>query len=260
MNPIPHPFDRSRHEAASARPFIMAHRGNMVRCPENTLAAFRQGVADGADIIETDVRVSSDGVFVCMHDETVNRTTDGSGRVVDMPLKELKKLSASGGRGEFREERIPTFQEFCEVIPPGIHLAAELKADEFRDEEPCRRFAAELDRLGVRGRTMVLSFQREKLEAFGRVAPDVEAGFLTLMRPCPCNTFKLQGPLWPVLLMNPFYVMWAHARKQMVCPLDPTPDRLLRFYLWMGCDAVLSNDPAVTRKRIARLKGIQDRA
>jgi hypothetical protein len=60
--------------------------------------------------------------------------------------------------------------------------------------------------------------------------------------------------------MNPFYVMWAHARKQMVCPLDPTPDRLLRFYLWMGCDAVLSNDPAVTRKRIARLKGIQDRA
>jgi hypothetical protein len=54
--------------------------------------------------------------------------------------------------------------------------------------------------------------------------------------------------------------MWAHARNQLVCPLDPTPDRLLRFYLWMGCDAVLSNDPAVTRKRIARLKGIQDRA
>lgn len=241
-----------------SRPFIMAHRGNMARCPENTLAAFRRGVADGADIIETDVRLSSDGVFVCMHDETVDRTTDGSGRVVDLPLKELKKLSASGGREGFRDERIPTFQEFCEAIPAGIHLAAELKADEFRDVKVCRRFAAELDRLGVRGRTMVLSFHREKLEAFRESAPDVEAGFLTLMRPCPCSTFKLQGPLWPVLLMNPFYVMWAHAREQMVCPLDPTPDRLLRFYLWMGCDAILSNDPAETLKQIARLRGTHD--
>ncbi len=266
MSPIPHIFDRGKSnrpcnsDSGGSRPFIMAHRGNMVRCPENTLAAFRQGVADGADIVETDVRVSSDGAFVCIHDETVDRTTGGTGRVVDMRLTELRKLSASGGREEFRDERIPTFQEFCETIPAEIHLAAELKADEFRDETVCRRFAAELERLGVRGRTMVLSFDREKLEAFGRVAPDVEAGFLTVVRPCPCSTFKLQGPLWPLILLNPFYVMWAHARNQLVCPLDPTPDRLLRFYLWMGCDAILSNDPGVTRQEIARLRGAHDRA
>jgi len=193
-----------------------------------------------------------------MHDETVNRTTDGSGRVIDMTLGELRRLSASGGREEFRAERIPTFQEFCEAVPSEIHLAAELKADEFRDESVCGRLAAELERLGVRGRTMVLSFDREKLEAFRRVAPDVEAGFLTVARPCPCNTFKLQGPLWPLMLLNPFYVMWAHAQNQLVCPLDPTPDRLLRFYLWMGCDAILSNDPGVTRNRIARLRGTED--
>lgn len=237
------------------RPFIMAHRGNMARCPENTLAAFRLGVSDGADIIETDVRISSDGVFICMHDETVDRTTDGNGRVDGLQLSELRKLSASGGRKEFREERVPTFQEFCEVIPPGIHLAAELKADGFKEEGNCRRFAEELDRLGVRDRTMVLSFEREKLEVFRRVAPDVEAGFLSLARPCPCNSFRLQGPLWPLLLVNPLYVMWAHRRKQLVCPLDPTPDRLLRFYLWMGCDAILSNDPGVTRRLIDRIKG-----
>ena len=266
MSPIPHILDRGKPNRPSsshpgrARPFIMAHRGNMVRCPENTLAAFRQSVADGADIIETDVRISSDGEFVCIHDETVDRTTGGSGRVIDMPLAELKRLSAAGGREEFLDERIPTFQEFCEVIPPEIHLAAELKADEFRDEGTCKRFAAELDRLGVRARTMVLSFDREKLETFGRAAPDVEAGFLTLVRPCPCSTFKLQGPLWGLLLLNPFYVAWAHARRQLVCPLDPTPDRLLRFYLWMGCDAVLSNDPGETRKRIEQLRGSRARA
>jgi len=229
----------------------------MVRCPENTLAAFRQGVDDRADIIETDIRLSSDGAFVCIHDETVDRTTGASGRVNSMTLSELKKLSAGGGREGFREERIPTFQEFCEVIPPEIHLAAELKAEEFKEEATCRRFAAELDRLGVRGRTMVLSFGREKLEAFRRVASDVEVGFLTLARPCPCNTFKLQGPFWPLILLNPIYVTWAHWRKQLVCPLDPEPDRFLRLYLCMGCDAVLSNDPGETGRHISRLRGPQ---
>lgn len=258
---IPHISDGARSGAPGdthggrSRPFIMAHRGNMVRCPENTLAAFRQGVADGADIIETDVRITSDGEFVCIHDATVDRTTGGTGRVIDLPLSELRKLSAAAGREEFRAERIPTFQEYCAAIPPEVHLAAELKADEFREEAVCKSFAAELERLGVRARTMVLSFDRAKLETFRRIAPDVETGFLTLMRPCPCNSFRLQGPHWPLLLINPLFVVWAHARNQMVCPLDPTPDRFLRFYLWLGCDAILSNDPGETRRRIARLRG-----
>lgn len=252
---IDYQMNHGAHTHSRSRPYIMAHRGNMARCPENTLAAFRRGVIDGADIIETDIRLSGDGVFVCIHDETVDRTTGGSGRVNAMSLVELKELSASGGLEEFRDERIPTFQEFCEVIPPEIHIAAELKSDEFKDLDACRRFAAVLDRLEVRERTMVLSFDKDKLEAFREVAPDVEAGFLTLVRPCPCSTFKLQGPLWPLLFLNPFYVRWAHRRNQLVCPLDPTPDGLLWFYLWMGCDAILSNDPGKTRDRIAQLRG-----
>jgi glycerophosphoryl diester phosphodiesterase len=227
----------------------------MTRCPENTTAAFLQGVADGADIIETDIRLSADGVFVCIHDETVDRTTDGSGRVSEMTLQDLKRLSASGGREEFRGEGIPTFEEFCVSIPREVHLAAELKSDDFRKADVCRRFVGELDRMGVRGRTMVLSFDRGKLDVFRRVAPDVEAGFLTVGRVCPCNSFKLQGPLWPILLLNPFYVTWAHRRGQLVCPLDPTPDRMLRFYLSIGCDAILSNDPGETRRRIERVQG-----
>lgn len=241
------------HTSGTRFPFIMAHRGNMARCPENTLAAFRQAVADGADIVETDVRVSADGTFVCIHDSTVDRTTDGSGSVNQMSLSELKGLSAGGRRDEFRGETIPTFQDFCEAIPSGIHLAAELKADEFEDPATCRRFVEELERLGVRSRTMVLSFSRKKLEVFREIAPDIEAGFLSTTRPCPCNTFKLQGPLWPLLLINPLYIAWAHGRNQLVCPLDPTPDRLLWLYLWMGCDAILSNDPGETRRRIAHL-------
>jgi glycerophosphoryl diester phosphodiesterase len=225
----------------------------MARCPENTLASFRQAVADGADIIETDVRLTSDGAFVCIHDSTVDRTTDGSGPVREMSLATLRRLSAGGRKSEFREERIPTLQEYCETVPPHIRLAVELKADEFRNAETCRRLMDELRRLRAGERAIVLSFDQEKLDAIRTVEPEIELGFLSMIKPCPCNTFRLQGPHWPLLFVNPFYVIWAHRRRQLVCPLDPEPDRFLKLYLWMGCDAILSNDPGKTRKRLAQI-------
>ena len=63
------------------KPYVMAHRGNRVACPENTLAAFRRALADGADILETDLHVAADGQFVCIHDGTLDRTTNGRGLV-----------------------------------------------------------------------------------------------------------------------------------------------------------------------------------
>jgi len=96
----------------------MAHRGNRVACPENTLAAFRRALDDGADIIETDLHVTADGEFVCIHDATVNRTTDGRGPVAGMTLAQLKALSALCGRQEFEQERIPTLAELAALLPP----------------------------------------------------------------------------------------------------------------------------------------------
>ncbi|HZK60580.1 MAG TPA: glycerophosphodiester phosphodiesterase family protein, partial [Anaerovoracaceae bacterium] len=75
----------------------MAHRGNRQLCPENTLAAFRQAIIDGADIIETDLHLSADGVFICIHDETLDRTTNAQGLVAKKTLKELKSKSAGYG-------------------------------------------------------------------------------------------------------------------------------------------------------------------
>src|SRR5512136_2944979 len=93
------------------KPYVMAHRGNQVACPENTLAAFRRALADGADIIETDLHLTADGVFVCIHDGMVDRTTDGHGAVAEMTLAQIKTLSASCGRPEFAAERVPTLAE-----------------------------------------------------------------------------------------------------------------------------------------------------
>ena len=76
------------------KPYVLAHRGNKTMCPENTLAAFRKALSDGADIIETDLHLSADGVFMCIHDDTVDRTTGGHGKVEQMTVDELALVFA----------------------------------------------------------------------------------------------------------------------------------------------------------------------
>src|ERR1700694_2483556 len=91
---------------------VIAHRGASGNAPENTLAAFRKAVALGATFIETDLQLSRDAHFVAIHDATVNRTTNGQGRVHDMKLAELRRLDPGSWFGsEFAGERIPTLGE-----------------------------------------------------------------------------------------------------------------------------------------------------
>jgi glycerophosphoryl diester phosphodiesterase len=236
----------SLNPPGKSKPYVMAHRGNRVACPENTLAAFRRALDDGADILETDLRLSSEGVFVCIHDAKVDRTTNGTGAVSKMTLREIKTLSAANGRSEFEAERIPTLAELTEILPPDVPLALELKADQFLVADVCRRLASELDRARVRERTVVLSFSLARLVTMRSIAPDIPIGWITLTRAVPLRGVQFLGPLWPLMILNPFYVRLAHLRGQMVGPLDPTPDSRLWLYRWLGCDVVLSDDPGAT--------------
>jgi glycerophosphoryl diester phosphodiesterase len=237
------------------KPYLMAHRGNRVACPENTLVAFQRALDEGADILETDLHLSADGVFVCIHDATVDRTTDGSGPVADMSLDQLKSLSASYGRPEFAAERVPTLAELAALIPADIALALELKTDRFLEPPVCRALVAELDRTGVRDQGIVLSFSLARIQAVQALAPELPIGWITLSRPWPLRDAQVLGPLWPLLLLNPFYVRLAHRQGQLVCPLDPDPNPRLRLYLAFGCDAILSDDAGATALALQRLAG-----
>ncbi|MFW6598387.1 glycerophosphodiester phosphodiesterase [Propionibacteriaceae bacterium Y2011] len=99
---------------------IAGHRGAMAVAPENTLAGFRRGVADGADQLEFDVRVSRDGHLVVMHDATVDRTTDGTGAVADLTWAEVRSLDAGNG------ERVPELREVWEAFPD-VDFQVEIK-------------------------------------------------------------------------------------------------------------------------------------
>ncbi len=230
----------------------MAHRGNQVACPENTLAAFRHAIADGADILETDLHLSADQVFMCIHDDTVDRTTDGSGAVAELTLKELKQLSASCGREEFAEERVPTLAEVAELLPEDIALALELKTDRFLEPEVCLRLAEELGTAGVRNRTVFLSFSTRRLKAIQHAAPDLPTGFITMDEKWPLNDFDLMGPAWNLLLRNPLYVIIAHLRGQLVAPLDPASTDRYNWYRLLKVDAVLADDPSAARIALGR--------
>lgn len=236
--------------AGRRTPYVMAHRGNRAACPENTLAAFERALADGADIIETDLHLTRDGVFVCIHDATVDRTTDGRGAVADMTLAELKRLSAFYGRPEFKDQRVPTLAEAASLIPNSVALALELKTDRFLEQDVCEKLVKELDRAGVRSRTVVLSFHLPRVLAVRAAAPDIPTGFITLSNPLPFVSAQLLGPFWPLLLLNPFYTLFAHLRGRVVCPLDPAPDSRLWLYRLLGCDAILTDDPAATIRKL----------
>jgi len=109
---------------------VVAHRGLAPGFPENTLLAFRHALEQGVDFLEVDLRMTRDGVPVIIHDDTVDRTTDGQGEVETFTLAELKKLDAGIHAGpEFAGTRIPTFEEtLALVIPKGGKLLLDIKS------------------------------------------------------------------------------------------------------------------------------------
>ena len=152
------PMPQSRAQVLVARmrdpqgpAMIVAHRGCHVEAPENSIAAFKRCIYTGIDVVETDVQPTKDGVLVLMHDATVDRTTDGTGRVADMTLAELKKLHLRMGKGgpdaSLTGETVPTFEEAMEVMRGKILVDLDAKGADL--ERVWRESLPLLERMGV---------------------------------------------------------------------------------------------------------------
>ena len=122
---------------------ICAHRGASDTHPENTIAAFREAIRLGAQMIEFDVALTKDGKLVLMHDRTIDRTTDGSGRVEEWLLADLKKLDAGSWKNSrFEGEQIPTLGEALDLMPRNIWLNVHLKSGVNLAEKTARLIAS----------------------------------------------------------------------------------------------------------------------
>ncbi len=150
---------------------ICAHRGASDTHPENTLAAFREAIMLGAQMIEFDVALSKDGHLVLMHDSTVDRTTDGAGPVAGLTLEELQKLDAGSWKHrKFKDERIPTLQAALEMMPENIWLNVHLKGGTELAEETARAIVA-----AQRTHQCFLACSREAGRAAKAVDPRIQS-------------------------------------------------------------------------------------
>ena len=153
---------------------IYAHRGYSANYPENTLSAF-EAALPYVDGIELDVQLSKDGRLVVIHDETVDRTTDGTGWVKDMTLQELRQLKVDG------YERIPTLEEVLGLIErSNVTLNIELKTDQYAYPGIERLAWFAVDEFELGDRVVFSSFNRETLVLMRDVAPVARLAVLTL--------------------------------------------------------------------------------
>ena len=147
---------------------VLGHRGAPAYEPENTLASFKKAIELGVDQIELDLRFSKDSKLVVIHDEKLDRTTNGKGLVREFTLAELKKLDAGKG------EKIPTLQEVIDLIrDKGIFLQIELKESNMQ-----RHLLDLIQKNNLEERVMVISFLHEELRKIKELNPNIKTGVL----------------------------------------------------------------------------------
>jgi glycerophosphoryl diester phosphodiesterase len=163
----------------TAEPLIYAHRGASAYAPENTLAAFRLALEQGADGIELDAKLSADGEVVVIHDQTVDRTTQGKGRVNQLAISELKKLDAGSWKGDaFTGEKIPTLAEVFASVGGKLKINVELTNYSSPQDGLPEKALALVQEYHLEDSVLFSSFLLSNLAAVRRVWPEAPVGIL----------------------------------------------------------------------------------
>lgn len=234
--------------AALGRPWIIAHRGASGEAPENTLAAFRLALEQGADLIETDVHLTADGTPVAIHDHTVDRTTNGRGLVGQMTLAQIKELDAgSWFSTPYAGERILTLDELLEWAAGKTPVSIEIKNGPVYYPEIEDRVIDALRRHDMIGSAIVISFDHAAILRTKQRCPELVAGVLYACTPVAASTLALQAradcllPHWSNLTRE--MVEEAHSHNLAISPWVVDREEEMRWTLAQGVDAIASNFP-----------------
>ncbi len=164
------------------RPIVIAHRGFSAEAPENTLVAVRAAIAAGADMVEVDVTLTADGEVVVIHDDTLDRTTDGSGPVADHTLEQLLRLDAgSWFARRFRGERIPTLAQVLDEVRGRILINVEIKPEAVGEEVEggiAERVVKLIEERDMRNQVIVSSFEPRALQQIDEIDPEIATASL----------------------------------------------------------------------------------
>jgi len=194
---------------------IYAHRGASAYAPENTLEAFRLAMEMGADGIELDVHLTKDGELAVIHDEALDRTTNGTGQVKDFTMAQLKELDASNGKAAYPGAKIPTLGEVYDLVrDSGMTVNVELKTDaNFYPgiEAACLKLEREK---GMTGRVIYSSFNHYTIANLRALDKDARLG---------------------LLYMSGLYEPWNYAKQVTAQYIHPFDASMLLPGLAEGC-------------------------
>lgn len=238
-------------------PAIVAHRGGSALGPENTLASIRTGLARGVAGVEIDVRATADGVAVLMHDETVDRTTDGSGRVDTTTLRDLRRLNAAArwsGRA-VGYERPPTLTEALRAVDGRARVFIEVKPAGIE-----RAVVAAIAEADARDWVEVHSFLDDVLVGVRAIDPGTVVALVTAVRP--------DDPVEAAIRAGASGVaMWCELVRRDPGIVDRARQAGLRCYVWtvndaatyewlgtLGVDAVITDSPDLANSPAAEVR------
>jgi glycerophosphoryl diester phosphodiesterase len=241
------------------RPAVIAHRGDKMHAPENTLAAFRMAAEKGADAIEFDVQLTADGQVVVIHDQTVDRTTNGTGRVSRIPLAAIRELDAGAWFSEkFRGERIPTLDEVFETFRKKIYMNIELKNFATPFDNLVSKVVYAIRKHGVRDRTLLSSFLPHNLRKARSLQSDIPRGILIkpgLLGFWGCifgwrTDYFAHHP--NISEVNSRLIARVHAKGKRVNVWTVNTEEDLKRMVGFGVDAIITGDLELVLRSLGR--------
>lgn len=226
----------------AGRCLIIAHRGACASAPENTLAAFRLAIEQGADGVELDVRLSRDGHLVVIHDATVERVAGTSGEIAAMDLGSIRRLDAGGG------ERIPLLAEVLDLARGRLLVDIELKITGIDAQ-----VLAAVREAGMERDVLITSFHEDAVAAFHRLAPAVAVGLLQQW-PVLERADALGVPVYlpNVRALSENLVASCRRAGRRVIPWTIRSEAEARTALRLRVDGIIADDPRLARAALAR--------
>jgi len=230
-------------------PVVIAHRGASAVAPENTLAAFRAAFDAGAAWVETDVQPTADGGLVLIHDDEVDRTTDGTGQVRELATSALTGLDAGSWFGPpFAGTPVPTLNDLLAELTEGRRLLLEIKGDHTPDQ--VARLVAAIQAAGVDRRVLLQSFEVPVLRRLRAILPEEPIGLLVErigddpVGDCHDLGAVTYNPFVGAVLERPDVVGTLHAEGIATMPwTSDDPDQWAAL-TDLGVDGIITNDPA----------------
>ena len=231
---------------------VYAHRGYSGRFPENTMLAFKEAAKTGCYGIELDVQLTKDGQLVVIHDERIDRTTDGTGYVRDYTLEEIRHFNAAASwNGKFGFQPIPTFEEYCQwAAGEKLVTNIELKTGVYYYEGIEEKTLEMVRKYGLTDRVLFSSFLHSSITILRKLAPEIKCGALVendgLGNPgyyCEKMDFQCFHPGWMCLPKEDVDSCKAHGIELNVWTVNDM-DVLERLVEW-EVDGLISNFPAV---------------